>query len=167
MAKQANNWKRYWTKRKLIVLTVLIVAVLTTLVTYFIVVGQNDKQAKENDENTPRPMKVLTGDEIAGQIERSTEDKEKASLYLDLASTKQGEGKLQEALDAAMKSIEINPTHEAYAMAGAIYVMSENNEKALEMYQKALGLTEKVENPNEVSPYNNYRMEILNLGGQV
>ena len=165
MADKSKKPRKYLTKRKTIVLSVIVLAVVATIVAYL--VSNNEKrQAAEAEDQKNRATKVISSEEVSGKIEQEKDQSEKARLYLDLAMTKQQEGSPDEALDAALKSAELKPTHDAYAIAGGLYKLAENKEKAIEMFRKALELAEKTDNPNEVTPYNNYRMEIMELGGE-
>lgn len=151
--------------KKIVIFIVLIIlmTIVGVLVWYFVYKSPN-KNAAEDIEITEQ-MKVVKSETILEEIKNTESADERARLYLDLASIRQSEGQEEEALVAALKSIELKPSHEAYAIAGVIYKNQGLKEEAIATYEKALELTEKTDDPNELTDYNNYLIEINDLRG--
>lgn len=164
-----NAKRRYLTKRNIIALGGGLVILIVGLVV-FLTISVKEGDQSDSSGGTEEPFimaPVGSSSDVANKIESTEDNKEKAKLYLDMAISKQREDDMQGALDAALASAELEPSHLAYASAGAMYRGLGDTENAVEMYKKALSLTERTENPNKVSFYNDYRMVILDLGGQV
>lgn len=160
--------KRLHKKRRMVIIAVVLVLLAAggAGAYYYWQAQQSDKPA-EDSTAAPQAAPLESSEDVDKQIQTTDDNKEKAKLYLDLSSAKQREGDVQAGLDAVLQSIELHPTHLAYAAAGALYAQLGDTAAAIDMYRKALELTEKTDNPNQVSFYNDYRLEIKALGGEV
>lgn len=166
MAKKASKMKKYLSKRNVLIFCVVAMAAVGLAIYLVYRDGANNETNKPQEVENFR-IKIPNSEEVSRSIEQTEDQTEKAKLYLDLASSKHGEGKVEEALDIATQSIDTKPTRQGYATAGALYKQLGNKEQAIEMFTKALELSDKPEYPDEVSPYNEYTLEIRELKGEL
>ena len=63
------------------------------------------------------------------------------ALVIDMINIYLGAGKETEAIDAMLKAIELDPTnHQLYFVTGVAYGKIKNYDKAVEFYNKAIGI---------------------------
>lgn len=168
--KTPRSTARMSSRKKLIIVLAIIIGLIVIAAVGYRLMPQS-KEQNDNKEDASiehaQPVALRTSSDLQGDIDTTDDAAKKAGLYMALAANEQREGNFEAALNASMKSIEIYPTHEAYASAGSLYKAQGNTTAALEMYNKALTLTESSDNPDDNTPYNTYKMRIRELEGAV
>ncbi|CAF5046194.1 unnamed protein product, partial [Rotaria sp. Silwood1] len=109
-------------------------------------------------------------------LEQASNDREKASIYHQIGSTKRDKGEYREAIANYEKSLEIRqqflgPNHpnmtRSYNNIGLVYHSMGEYSKALSYHEKALEIRQKSLHPDDpvlASSYNNIGMVYENIG---
>jgi tetratricopeptide (TPR) repeat protein len=109
-------------------------------------------------------------------LDQTTDESEKAAIYHQIASAKDGQGEYEEAITFYEKSLEIKqktlpPNHlsfaDTYNDIGAVYDSMSDYPKALSYYEKALEIKKQSlppSHPNLTSSYNNIGVLYHSMG---
>jgi tetratricopeptide (TPR) repeat protein len=137
-------------------------------------------QAPEISETIQTPANVaqaqnllLEGkvDEATSFIDQSladpnTSNEDKQLLYVQLGNAAAEKGDYNAAIDAFLKSFEIQEDYQVAGKLGSYYQQIGNNEKAIEYYKKTIQLNPESNAMREANN-NTYEQLIISLGGQL